>query len=64
MRLEFILLFIALVAFTYNYIHQEPITLSFDVKNPLTPDEATLIARAKTEIGSLKLSYTASWGRS
>jgi len=64
MRLEFILLFIALVAFSYNYVHQQPIALSFDVKNPLTPEEATLVAGAKTDIGPLKLSYTASWGRS
>jgi len=64
MRLEFILLFMALVAFSYNYVHQQPIALSFDVKNPLTPEEATLVAGAKTDIGPLKLSYTASWGRS
>ena len=64
MRLEWLLLFIALAAFTYNYVHQQPITLSFDVKNPLAPEETTLVAGAKTELGPLKLSYSASWGRS
>jgi len=64
LKLEFILLFVALVAFTYNYVHRQPITLSFDVKNPLTPEEVTLVAGAKTEIGPLKLSHTASWGKS
>lgn len=64
MRLEWILLFLALVAFTYNFVHQQPITLSFDIKNPLAPEEPTLTASAKTAIGPLKLTYSTSWGKS
>jgi len=62
MRLEFILLFVALAVIAYQLHHQEPITLSLDLKNPLTPEETTLTAKAKTDIGPLKLSCTASWG--
>ena len=64
MRFEWLLLFVALVAFAYSYAHQQGITLSLDVKNPLTLDEATLVAGAKTELGPLKLAYQASWGKS
>jgi hypothetical protein len=64
MRLEWILLLVALMAFTYNFVHQQPITLSFDVKNPLSPEEPTFTAQATTNLGPLKLSYSTSWGRS
>jgi hypothetical protein len=64
MRLEWILLLVALMAFSYNFVHQQPITLSFDVKNPLSPEEPTFTAQATTSLGPLKLSYSTSWGRS
>jgi biotin carboxyl carrier protein len=63
MRLEFVLLFVALVAFAYNFHHQHPISLSFDIKNPLAPEDATLQASVATDIGPLKLAYQASWGK-
>ena len=61
MRLEWLLLFLALALFAYSYANQQGITLSFDVKNPL--QEATFIAGAKTELGPLELAYTAQWGK-
>jgi hypothetical protein len=64
MRLEWILLLVALMAFSYNFVHQQPITLSFDVKNPLSPEEPTFTAQATTSLGPLKLSYSTSWGKS
>jgi multidrug efflux pump subunit AcrA (membrane-fusion protein) len=63
MKLELVLLFVALVAFAYNFSHQQPISLSFDIKNPLAPEDATLQASASTDIGPLKLAYQASWGK-